>query len=544
MKAARILVVDDDLWIQRTSASVLGQQGHQVSLAGDAPSAFALASQHPAGRHRHHRLAAGARRLVLVGAAARAPACARTPIVFLLPPGDTPTEVAGVEPRDQRLRKPFRVEDLERTIVTVLGEQPVDTATSASAETPRPHQRSVDPHKPSAGHRPLSALRGELDQISLSSVLTVLEMERKNGILLVEHDREVGTAVPAQAAGSSAPTIDEPALSGAAAVYEMLTWGAGLVRLPGRRRRRRRRDPGLDDLPADRGRAPARRGEGRQQAARGARRKTSFDRRRRRRHRARHRRPGRVRRLAAGSFPQAAHRPDVAHAHPVDHRRADLVPRRPHRAAVVAGARRRDDPAAAARPRSSRRCRATSTSCSRTRACWSSTSPPGCRCTRPRSSGATRWSRCCASAIPDEQMEIAHRIDRETSGVLLIARDRAVASFLTRAFARRAVEKTYLALVKGHPPDEGRIDVPLRLLDTKSRVMMGPAPRRRVRAGRRDAVPRRPAAARTRAVRGAPADRTAAPDPRPLRQPSATRSWATSSTAPARRCSCAPARSR
>jgi 23S rRNA pseudouridine1911/1915/1917 synthase len=76
---------------------------------------------------------------------------------------------------------------------------------------------------------------------------------------------------------------------------------------------------------------------------------------------------------------------------------------------------------------------------------------------------------------PHEQMEIAHRIDRETSGVLLIARNRQNASFLTRAFARRAVEKTYLALVKGHPPDEGKIDMPLRLLDTKSRIMMGPA---------------------------------------------------------------------
>jgi 23S rRNA pseudouridine1911/1915/1917 synthase len=76
---------------------------------------------------------------------------------------------------------------------------------------------------------------------------------------------------------------------------------------------------------------------------------------------------------------------------------------------------------------------------------------------------------------PEEQMEIAHRIDRETSGVLLIARNRTVASFLTRAFARRTVEKTYLALVKGQPPDEGRIELPLRLLDTKSRVMMGPA---------------------------------------------------------------------
>jgi len=77
---------------------------------------------------------------------------------------------------------------------------------------------------------------------------------------------------------------------------------------------------------------------------------------------------------------------------------------------------------------------------------------------------------------PDESMEVAHRIDRETSGVLLVARGREVASFLTRAFARRAVDKTYLALVKGHPPDEGRIDLPLKLLDTKSHVMMGPAP--------------------------------------------------------------------
>jgi 23S rRNA pseudouridine1911/1915/1917 synthase len=77
---------------------------------------------------------------------------------------------------------------------------------------------------------------------------------------------------------------------------------------------------------------------------------------------------------------------------------------------------------------------------------------------------------------PHEAMEVAHRIDRETSGVLVIARGRQVASFLTQAFARRAVDKTYLALVKGHPPDAGRIDQPIKLLDTKSHVMMGPAP--------------------------------------------------------------------
>jgi 23S rRNA pseudouridine1911/1915/1917 synthase len=77
---------------------------------------------------------------------------------------------------------------------------------------------------------------------------------------------------------------------------------------------------------------------------------------------------------------------------------------------------------------------------------------------------------------PAEPMSIAHRIDRETSGVLVVARTRLAASALTIAFARREVRKTYLALVHGTPPDEGTIDLPLKLLDTPSRIMMGPAP--------------------------------------------------------------------
>jgi DNA-binding response OmpR family regulator len=225
MKPARILVVDDDLWIQRTTASVLGQQGHQVSLAGDAPSAFALAS-----RIRPDVVVTTVSLPALDGWSwwerLRAlPACAQTPIVFLLPAGESVGEVAGAEPHDQRLRKPFRGEDLERTIVSVLGEQPVQTATS-EAPPPRP-QRSVDPHKPSAGHRPLSALRGELDQISLSSVLTVLEMERKNGILMVEHGGRESGRLFLRKGRIIRAEIDDPQSSGAPAVYQMLTWGAG-----------------------------------------------------------------------------------------------------------------------------------------------------------------------------------------------------------------------------------------------------------------------------------------------------------------------------
>ena len=78
---------------------------------------------------------------------------------------------------------------------------------------------------------------------------------------------------------------------------------------------------------------------------------------------------------------------------------------------------------------------------------------------------------------PDQGLQVCHRIDRETSGVLLVARGPQASSFLKRAFARRAVHKSYLALVHGIPrPPEGTIDRPIKLLDTPTHLMMGVAP--------------------------------------------------------------------
>ncbi|HEY4186084.1 MAG TPA: RluA family pseudouridine synthase [Polyangia bacterium] len=76
---------------------------------------------------------------------------------------------------------------------------------------------------------------------------------------------------------------------------------------------------------------------------------------------------------------------------------------------------------------------------------------------------------------PGQHTEICHRIDRETSGVMLIARTREAGAFLKTAFARRQVHKAYLALCKGCPPDEGLIDQPLKLLDSPTHLMMGAA---------------------------------------------------------------------
>jgi 23S rRNA pseudouridine955/2504/2580 synthase len=61
-----------------------------------------------------------------------------------------------------------------------------------------------------------------------------------------------------------------------------------------------------------------------------------------------------------------------------------------------------------------------------------------------------------------ERPRLVHRLDRDTSGVLVIAKRRSVASSLGRLFATRSIKKIYWAAVKGVPkPTQGRIDVPL-----------------------------------------------------------------------------------
>jgi tRNA pseudouridine32 synthase / 23S rRNA pseudouridine746 synthase len=61
---------------------------------------------------------------------------------------------------------------------------------------------------------------------------------------------------------------------------------------------------------------------------------------------------------------------------------------------------------------------------------------------------------------------LAHRLDRDTSGCLVLGRHRKALAQLGRLFKSGAVEKTYWAVVEGAPPtDEGTIALPLGRLD-------------------------------------------------------------------------------
>jgi len=63
---------------------------------------------------------------------------------------------------------------------------------------------------------------------------------------------------------------------------------------------------------------------------------------------------------------------------------------------------------------------------------------------------------------PETRPRLVHRLDRDTTGVLVIAKRRAIAAKLGRAFQTRSVRKIYWALVHGVPkPPQGKIDAAL-----------------------------------------------------------------------------------
>lgn len=57
---------------------------------------------------------------------------------------------------------------------------------------------------------------------------------------------------------------------------------------------------------------------------------------------------------------------------------------------------------------------------------------------------------------------LVHRLDCDTSGVMIFARTKQAQGFLGQEFEKRRAKKTYIARVWGHlTPDEGHVDLPL-----------------------------------------------------------------------------------
>lgn len=72
-----------------------------------------------------------------------------------------------------------------------------------------------------------------------------------------------------------------------------------------------------------------------------------------------------------------------------------------------------------------------------------------------------RYPECVAAGLDEREGGLCHRLDTETSGVLLAARTRAAWEKMREAFSGNGADKRYLALVTGPLADEGEIELPL-----------------------------------------------------------------------------------
>jgi 23S rRNA pseudouridine1911/1915/1917 synthase len=77
--------------------------------------------------------------------------------------------------------------------------------------------------------------------------------------------------------------------------------------------------------------------------------------------------------------------------------------------------------------------------------------PPGLP-SGPTKDPARPHAAALAEALTGRRLTLLHRLDRDTSGALLLAKTSPFAQALTRAFRERTVEKGYLALARGRVP--------------------------------------------------------------------------------------------
>ncbi len=91
--------------------------------------------------------------------------------------------------------------------------------------------------------------------------------------------------------------------------------------------------------------------------------------------------------------------------------------------------------------------------------------PSGLPCIPERHGEATTVLHALKAMIEQpagQLLRVVHRLDRDTSGVMLVARTAEAQRGLTAQFMARTIVKTYLAIVRGRPTEPaGRVDAPI-----------------------------------------------------------------------------------
>src|SRR5215475_3501223 len=210
MPNPRILVVDDDAWILRMVTTVLGKRGYDIITAEDGEDALHVIQDKPPDLVITDVMMPKMDGWAFVKKLRTTRQYAFIPVIFLTALSSDEDRIRGFRlGADDYLPKPFRFEELDLRVAKALKRraEPPPAAAKLRSATP--------------------AIQGSLDQLGLSSLMIVLEMERKSGVLLLVSGGEKARIFLKHGRVVQARFDRKPIPVNAEAVYELLTWTGG-----------------------------------------------------------------------------------------------------------------------------------------------------------------------------------------------------------------------------------------------------------------------------------------------------------------------------
>jgi len=243
-------------------ASILGRHGHTITTASDGEEALSRAIKTRPDLIITDVTMPRMDGWAFIRSVRSRPELALTPVIFLTGLSSENERGRGFRlGPDEYLPKPFRFEELERRVTKLLARRRGPPAATADdkqgarasgaipkpagvvggrrrddrsppapdADTaPKPVREAGAPEAPVPESESRSVLHGALDQIGLGSLLIMLELERKSGMLILHRRGELGRLylrqgriIRAQMEGSGAWT------PGVETVYHLLSWNDG-----------------------------------------------------------------------------------------------------------------------------------------------------------------------------------------------------------------------------------------------------------------------------------------------------------------------------
>jgi DNA-binding response OmpR family regulator len=208
--APHVLVADDDAWILRMVATVLEKRGYSVETAVDGEEALARAMARAPDLLITDVMMPKMDGWSLVRNLRAQPALSMLPVIFLTALSSEDDRIRGFRlGADDYVTKPFRFEELDLRV----------------AKTLRRTQQAQQETREQLGG---SSLRGDLAQVGLASLLVLIEMERKTGLLTLRVQGGPSGQIlvrEGKVVHARLDELEEPV--DADCIYYMLTWGAG-----------------------------------------------------------------------------------------------------------------------------------------------------------------------------------------------------------------------------------------------------------------------------------------------------------------------------